>query len=174
MRIANYVENACRSTSSVSSMVNKRQRHARSRHAPLHLATSPANDICQRAEHFIGISSTGEADSLPRSSNVMLQQCSAREAASCNYLFRPTAATRARTVSRPLQLRRCTSVQVSNLVCTPNGGPIIIFCQTAPRRCDRDEIADELGKLFRDTDYRHAWNHTIQSPSMPYNHKWTW
>ena len=94
-------------------MVNKRQRHARSRHAPLHLATNPANDICQRAEHFIGISSTGEADSLPRSSNVMLQQCSAREAASCNYLLRPTAATRARTVSRPLQLRRCTSVLVS-------------------------------------------------------------
>ena len=27
--------------------------------------------------------------------------------------------------------------------------------------CSRDEIADELGKLFRDTDYRHAWNHTI-------------
>ena len=91
----------------------KRQRHARSRHAPLHLATNPANDICQRAEHFISISSTGEADSLPRSSNMMLQQCSAREAAGCNYLLRPTAATRARTVSRPLQLRRCTSVQVS-------------------------------------------------------------
>ena len=29
-------------------------------------------------------------------------------------------------------------------------------------------------KLFRDTDYRHAWNHAIQSPSMPYNHNWTW
>ena len=128
MQIANYVENACRSTSSVSSMVNKRQRHARSRHAPLHLATNPANDICQRAEHFIGISSTGEADSLPRSSNVMLQQCSAREAASCNYLLRPTAATRARTVSG-----RCSldDVHLYWLVCTPNGGPIIIFCHCA-------------------------------------------
>ena len=27
--------------------------------------------------------------------------------------------------------------------------------------CTRDEIADELGKLFRDCGYRHAWNHAI-------------
>ena len=78
------------------------------------LHVTPAKTACTALhQHFIGISSTGEADSLPRSSNVMLQQCSAREAASCNYLLRPTAATRARTVSRPLQLRRCTSVLVS-------------------------------------------------------------